>query len=252
MVMMERAGNYAKMYSPRSIVVSGSSKLLANGFSADLLFLQAGKELKRVPVEAATLVEFVAKCACAIAEVVGGTVTDSTREMWRFSRPSGVNELIAYGKIPMRASSTRESSQAAASLFRRNPAFVAALWAVDRDYEPRYRELLLMGLRNDPYNAYLCFLLFTTTWQARGHEPAALQFIRHAIALAPGHGKSHMCAPHAAHPDVSMLPHSELGYRLLPGNTFAINNYITNLSKANRISRGPRAAFAGSDLLGPS
>jgi hypothetical protein len=40
-----------------------------------------------------------------------------------------------------------------------------------------------------------------------------------------------MCLPHAAVPEADMLRHSELGYRLLPGNPFAVNNYILNLRR---------------------
>ena len=59
--------------------------------------------------------------------------------------------------------------------------------------------------------------------------------------LSPGHGKAHMCAPHAAVWRDSLLRHSELGYRLLPGNTFAVNNYILYLE----ISGDSSKAFIG-------
>jgi hypothetical protein len=76
-------------------------------------------------------------------------------------------------------------------------------------------------------------LLFLAYWESRGPQPEAMQFCRRAIELSPGHGKAHMCAPHAADPSVNMILHSDLGYRLLPGNTFAINNYILNLMEQN-------------------
>src|SRR5262249_13116347 len=89
------------------------------------------------------------------------------------------------------------------------------------------------GLKRDPYNAQLCFETFCAVWTSKGPQPQALQFCRKAIELSPGHGKAHMCAPHAARRPVEMLRHSELGYRLLPGNSFAVNNYTLALTEAN-------------------
>ena len=94
------------------------------------------------------------------------------------------------------------------------------------------RAWLLKALEIDPYDAQTCFSLFISIWQSTGaFEPEAVQFLRRAIEFSPGHGKAHMCAPHAAHPAVvkKMITHSELGYRLLPENPFAINNYVINL-----------------------
>jgi hypothetical protein len=76
-------------------------------------------------------------------------------------------------------------------------------------------------------------MTFCAIWTSKGPQPKALQFCRKAIELSPGHGKAHMCAPHAAQQPVDMLRHSELGYRLLPGNSFAVNNYTIALTDAN-------------------
>ena len=59
----------------------------------------------------------------------------------------------------------------------------------------------------------------------------AVQLCRRAIDLSPGLGKAHMCLPHATQGNADVLKHSELGYLLLKGNPFAINNYIQNLRR---------------------
>jgi hypothetical protein len=43
-----------------------------------------------------------------------------------------------------------------------------------------------------------------------------------------------MCAPHAASLRVDMLAHAELAWRLLPGNSFVISNYIHALLREGR------------------
>lgn len=92
----------------------------------------------------------------------------------------------------------------------------------------------LEGLDEDPFDAQLCFLLYCGLWASSGFQPEAFQYARKAIELSPGHGKAHMCAPHAACKGVDMIPHSELGYRLLPGNSFAVTNYLIQLKLAGR------------------
>jgi hypothetical protein len=106
------------------------------------------------------------------------------------------------------------------------------MWEIDEEL-PGAREKYFTGLKRDPYNAQLCFMTFCAIWTSNGPQPEALQFCRKAIELSPGHGKAHMCAPHAAQRPDEMLRHSELGYRLLPGNSFAVNNYTIALARAN-------------------
>jgi tetratricopeptide (TPR) repeat protein len=116
-------------------------------------------------------------------------------------------------------------------LLAAEPGFAVVAWEVDGDL-PLARDVYLEALRHDPYNAQLCFDAFCTVWRSQGPQADALQFCRKAIELSPGHGKAHMCAPHAAVPEADMLRHSELGYRLLPGNPFAVNNFLISLRKA--------------------
>src|SRR5262249_1956925 len=109
-------------------------------------------------------------------------------------------------------------------------AFSVLAWEVD-DELPEARDVYLEALQHDPQNAQLCFLTFCSVWRSQGPQPDALQFCRKAVELSPGHGKAHMCLPHAAIADPDLLRHSELGYRLLPNNPFAVNNYILYLRR---------------------
>src|SRR5262249_30979531 len=140
--------------------------------------------------------------------------------------------LLRLGELNRRIDrkAKKEKGRAAQEVLARDPNFPLAAWEVDSEL-PEARAVYLEALRRDPYNAQLCFETFCAVWRSQRPQPEALQFCRKAIELSPGHGKAHMCAPHAAPPEANMLRHSELGYRLLPGNSFAINNYILNLRR---------------------
>lgn len=218
----------------RTIFVSGEA-FTANGtYRVELqFFAPARKDPYAAVVHESDFATFQLRLAETIARTCLGEVTDATRQMWRFGRPSSAAAVARLGAI-CADENRREASRGrlAWELYQREPNFVVALNELD-DELPNIKPVYLEGLRRDPYNAQLCFLLFLAYWESRGPQPEAVQFCRRAIELAPGHGKAHMCAPHAADKSVNMLLHSDLGYRLLPGNTFAINNYILNLMESN-------------------
>ena len=114
------------------------------------------------------------------------------------------------------------------ALLRSEPQCALMIDLLD-DEVPNCRAIKLAAIKGDPYYAQQYFTMFTHIWVGEGPQPSAMQYLRRGIELSPGHGKAHMCAPHAAPENVNMLRHSELGYRLLPGNSFAITNYINNL-----------------------
>jgi hypothetical protein len=215
--------------------VTGRAAARPNAFAAELHILRPDQPGPiRVPVEENQFRPFIVQCAEAIARNLGSMVTEQTRALWAYGRPASVQNLVQLGRIVLGMYPEQNGSVAAASLWTSDRDFSVVTESVDEAPAPSLRAMLLEALRRDPYNAQLCFKLFLDVWDSTGPQPHAVQFTRRAIELSPGHGKSHMCAPHAATPGVNMLPHSDLGYRLLPGNCFAINNYIINLRNAGR------------------
>jgi TolB-like protein len=176
--------------------------------------------------------QFLHRCATELTSAVGGTVNEQTLQRWNTARPSKPESLRGLGAAHFSLKDgSAEQARALEKVWQSDPTFALPLSNSGRDNCDCTKQYV-EAFKRDPYDAQLCFLLFCSLWQSKGSEPRAMQFIRRAIELSPGHGKAHMCAPHAAARGVSMLHHSELGYRLLPGNPFAINNYILNLKKA--------------------
>lgn len=190
--------------------------------------------MKRTRVRHETFRTFLLECSYAIAELLGSNVGETAEKAWRVAQPRDAQSLIRLGRLHLDFDRRQmaERGRAALRLLDDDPDFIVAMWDFDEEL-PGAREHYFEGLRRDPYNAQLCFLTFCTVWKSRGPQPEALQFCRRAIALSPGHGKAHMCAPHTAQRPVDLLRHSELGYRLLPGNSFAVNNYTIALARAN-------------------
>jgi hypothetical protein len=217
----------------RTVFVSGETFVANGSYRVELqFFAPSRKDSFAAVVHESDFPTFLLRLAETIARTCLGEVTDVTRQMWRYGRPSCAAAVSRLGEI-CASQDRREASRGrlAWDLYQREPNFVTLLTELD-DELPNIKPVYLEGLRRDPYHAQLCFLLFLAYWESRGPQPEAVQFCRRAIELSPGHGKAHMCAPHAADKSVNMLLHSDLGYRLLPGNTFAINNYILNLMDA--------------------
>jgi hypothetical protein len=213
------------------VYVSGQTFVDGDDLCADISILRPGQPSRELRVVENDLNRFVAACAESIARAVGGTVTDETRRRWAYGRPASVESLRRLGQII--GEFNREDvgrGSAAARLYAEDPGLTLAAHMLDKEHTD-YRATLLAARDTDPYDAQLCILLFCDVWTSQGYERDAFQFVRRAVELSPGHGKAHMCMPHAAHADVPMIRHSELGYRLLPGNPFAINNYIINLQR---------------------
>jgi hypothetical protein len=220
--------------NPRSGHVTGIAHCSADGYSLQVEVHRPGQPVQRARVQQEHFKVFLRDCTATIARLLGSTVTATIAKGWNVAQPRDVNTLIQLGKIHLDFPRQQqvERGQAAQRLLTIDPAFSVAMWHIDKEL-PGAQQQYLTGLLHDPYNAQLCFLTFCAVWTSRGPQPEALQFCRKAIELSPGHGKTHMCAPHAAQRSVEMLRHSELGYRLLPGNPFAVNNYTLALTEAN-------------------
>jgi hypothetical protein len=218
---------------PRSCHVTGVAKVEDDGYSLHISAHRPGRQVQSTRVRQADLPAFLRESSAAVAALLGSKVSDEVAKAWSVGQPRDANSLVQLGKIHIdfKRHQTVERDRTAKNLVRVDPGFVVALWDYD-DALPGVKREYLRALRRDPYNAQLCFLIFCAVWTSKGPQPEALQFCRKAIELSPGHGKAHMCAPHAAQQPVEMLRHSELGYRLLPGNSFAVNNYSSALARA--------------------
>lgn len=218
---------------PRSCYVTGVANLGSDGYSLEVEVHRHGQPAGRTRICHAEFKGFLRKCTSAIAGLLGSKFDAGIAQAWEVGQPRDANSLIHLGKIHLDFDGqTAERGRAALQLVAVDPDFVTALWDLDEEL-PAARQTYLSALQRDPYNAQLCFLTFCTIWSSKGPQPEALQFCRKAIELSPGHGKAHMCAPHSARRPEEMLRHSELGYRLLPGNSFAVNNYTIALARAN-------------------
>lgn len=243
----EEAATLLESDDRQSTWITGAASAAAGKFVADLTLLPpGGARPETMRIQAAELMPFAAQCAAALAKRLGGAVTSQLAQMWRFGRPASAFELSRLGQLVLLEQGVPKASRVAVQVLAQNPALSIGCDFIEGDHEPNYRAILLEAIRQDPYYAQNYFSLFCTVWESTGPAPHAVQFLRRAIELSPGHGKAHMCAPHAAPPDVNMLPHSDLGYRLLPKNPFAISNYISNLQRAGRpISRILPLAYEG-------
>lgn len=219
---------------PQSCHVTGVAHFGQDGYSLKVEAHRPGRPVSSTRAEHRKFGVFLNICSTAIARLLGGQVDDPIVEGWNTARPRDTESLVRLGRIHLDFDrrQTAERGLAVKKLVQLDPHFVVPLWDIDEE-APEARRHYFAGLRRDPYNAQLCFQTFCAVWTSKGPQPEALQFCRRAIELSPGHGKAHMCAPHAAQRPAEMLRHSELGYRLLPGNSFAVNNYTLALNRAN-------------------
>jgi tetratricopeptide (TPR) repeat protein len=232
MVTSDAAADLAEA-TPHSTYVAGDARIAPEGFSLTVEVHRKGRPVKRGKVTKADFGEFLGLCSGGIAKLLGSNVDADIAEKWRVGQPLSPESLLALGNLHLafERDQAAERTDAARQILAKDPGFVVAVWDYESDL-PGARQAYLQGLERDPYNAQLCFETFCNVWHSRGPQPEALQFCRRAIELSPGHGKAHMCAPHSARHPTAMLRHSELGYRLLPGNPFAVNNYTINLERA--------------------
>jgi tetratricopeptide (TPR) repeat protein len=219
---------------PRSCHVTGVAYFSPAEYSLQVEAHRPGKPVNRARVRQRDFKAFLDDCSRAIAGLLGSKVDDGVARAWRVGQSRDAQSLVQLGRIRLDFARQQkaERARAARTMLDSDPDFVVPLWDIDEEMRGA-RQQFLAGLERDPYNAQLCFTTFCTVWTSRGPQPEALQFCRKAIELSPGHGKAHMCAPHAAQRPVEMLRHSELGYRLLPGNSFAVTNYTLALTQAN-------------------
>jgi hypothetical protein len=213
-------------------VLSGRAWRQASGFRLALSVHADGRAPQEAVVEEPTLEAFLLAAAERATALLGGTADAEVRRRWRVGRPRGAEGLVRLGALALVPPPDSPDAADVLALREAEPELGVAAEFLD-DERPRAREVLLAAREADPFDAQLCFRLFLNLWKGTGaSQPEAVQFLRRAIELSPGHGKAHMCAPHAAERPEEMVGHSELGYALLPGNSFAVNNLILYLCRA--------------------
>ncbi|MCR4415948.1 MAG: hypothetical protein NUV77_26330, partial [Thermoguttaceae bacterium] len=213
--------------------ISGVGHIEEGLCKVDFRIHAPGKPAEQIEVRGSMFKEFVAECAATVAEAVGGKLLETFGETWAAGRPANVVNLLRFGKILTSGQPAKERSREAMLLWSDDMDFSVVLQAVVPQ-EPKYRVVLLEGFRRDPYNVALLCQLFYAVRETNGHEPYAVQFARKAIELSPGCGRAHLAMPEAAHPEASLLRHSELAHRLLPGNMDAILSYLAAMCRASR------------------
>lgn len=229
LVSQEEAQRNPREHLVEERLVTGQVRLRPGRYRVELeLWSRTGVGEVR-HVEGRTLEGLLQRVPAAVTEGLGGRVTAELQRGWQLGRPGHMASLVRLGELCL----VRSPVSAVLALRSADPGFALPAHLLEEG-SPEHVQHLLGARAADPYDAHLHFLLFCATWRGRGEQPEALQFIRRTLELSPGHGKAHMCAPHAASPQVDMLAHAELAYRLLPGNSFAISNYIHALLRTGR------------------
>jgi hypothetical protein len=215
----------------RSCYVRGIAHFDESGFQLRVHVHAPAQPEKSVTVRSPGFRPFLRDCSMTLSRLLASTEPPDSKA-WDVGQPRDKESLVRCGEISADydREDTVERHEAAQIALRADPEFVVPAWDLDSE-QPGTTEMMLESLKHDPCNAQLYFLAFIAVWNAQGAQPEALQFCRRALELSPGHGKAHMCAGHTALPEADMLKHYDLGYVLLPGNSFAVNNLIIYLDK---------------------
>ncbi|MEZ6126294.1 MAG: hypothetical protein R3C49_24465 [Planctomycetaceae bacterium] len=196
----------------------------------DVLVMDGETTVGQDQVVAGEFQELLIAACQAIARRLGSSGQLTHQNGWNVGQPPNAAALAKYGDLVVSFDRMdgKHRTPHAIELMKTEPQFALPAWQCDDDLKISLH-WHLEGLLRDPLNAQTCFLAFCSMGTNGIADRRAMQFCRKAIGISPGHGKAHMCAPHTAHPQAYMLRHSKLGYQLLKGNSFAVNNYIHNL-----------------------
>lgn len=177
------------------------------------------------PVEqlAALTVQFVER----FAEALRLTPSDRARTLWNHGRPVSWQSLLDCARAG--AEEDLGWVEAAVREGRIHPDAVVVAEGGD-DQEDLARRLLVLALEKDPSHPEIGFRHFCNIWKGQGRDSAGARILLQGLRDAPGTGKSQMCLahlfPHLPSNVAHILAHAEAGYRLLPGNNFAISNFM--------------------------
>gem|GEM_PF-2988356 len=213
--------------NPDADYVLGNVHRSEEGFALDVKYYEDTKLKGQATVNESDFHTFLRQCTETIVKLVGGEPGEFFQQGQQVGQPLNYASLIEYGKATLQHDDQGTTDNpAATALLTKDPDFILPAWHLA---DPKNRPTLLAAYQRDPFNASLCFNIFCRIWNSQKNQPHVLQYARRAIELSPGMGKAHMCLPHAAKHPAQMLRHSCLGYILLPGNSFAISNYLAYL-----------------------
>ena len=212
--------------SPRQAdVILTGRVLLERRPRATLVLLWRGRAEQVLPIRAASPRALLLEASEQLAVALGGVPSATTLARWQGGLPPSLEHLRACGRLLI---APRPEPEEALALWRQQPDFTLPLHLADQG-DPHSRTLLqalMEGAVRDEHDAHLHYLVFCRLWRGRGPQPEALQFLRRALSVAPGHGRALLCAAHAVPDAADSAAFSELGYRLLPGDPAALSSYI--------------------------
>ncbi len=166
--------------------------------------------------------------AAAVCKLLDVTVEQSVAERWR-------RHTLTDWEVVQRAARSWEEDdpQELANLLKDGLVHPDAVACVNEEGPKRKTVHWALARAHDlePDNPQLAFCTFCALcdYHQKPIPPRFESMLRAGLAAGPGHGKSHMVLPHvlAARPEnvPYILAHSEAGYRLLRGNSFAMSNF---------------------------
>ncbi|HEX8537407.1 MAG TPA: hypothetical protein VF664_08070, partial [Cystobacter sp.] len=184
----------------------------------------------RVSGPADTVGALTAELAQRFAEALELPLTPEVTERWRRARPRSLAALSATARA-----CEEENLAWLSGALARGEAHPNALTLVDTDEAgAEGQAALARAALADPADAQLCFLLFTKRWKGQGRDSAAARVLIAGLQAAPGHGKSQMCLAHLFQRTPAnaerILAHAQAGESLLPGNPYALGNFLGYLN----------------------
>ncbi len=232
-------------------LIGGTVRFEDKRFRGYFQLVEGGSSVK-LQVEDEDFQRFLVECRRGLLALLDVEASETLSGYWQTGRPVKAQDLIATGEIAFltrgpadRAIGPR--SARAVELFHANPNFVLPLHLAE-DESHISEEDFLLAFARDPYDVHLQFQITCRIWTAKKSDLATFQFVRQAIELSPGHGKAHMVANNSAPESANLYYHSELGYRLLPDNTFALSNHLLYLLRRKMVPDDLSIAYKGVEL----
>lgn len=213
------------------IVVRGRLRSLDGTMhSLQLHILREDREPEQFSVrfDERQLGEMLVRVSGELARRLGIKPTAQTQADWEANLPVDWTAVCLAGICW-----EQQDSQLLLELAHQHRIHADALCGMSREDEsPLTHAAYAFGTSIDHTNPQLLFFHFIAIWKGRD-QPRAADLLRRSLMAAPGHGKSQMCLPHVtpitAESTPYVLAHSRAAYRLLRGNSFALNNYSNYL-----------------------
>lgn len=171
--------------------------------------------------------------ASATCKRLGITVLPEVAKRWPQHTAKGWANLLRAAQCW-----EQKDEAAFAKLLQAGSVHPDAVSGVDREgaQSKVARQAAALANELEPDNAPLAFHAFCANcnFNSLPVGPRFEEMLRRGLTTTPGHGKSHMVLPHILARIPANVPyilaHSEAGYRLLQGNSFAQANYSMYLS----------------------